>query len=442
MKKKILLSAIAAVTALMLIIPGCGGGTKVTTDIHIPDLDRTQYNDSYYEEGWKNLKEGNPDQAIRNFRQSSSVKEKLHIGFGYAYLAKYKLDLARNNFDEALSINPENLQAHFGIATIYEMLNEKEKAFRLYSRLRTKYPGHPWIKVRYDYIKSTETGNYLKKAEQYKNQDNADAYIYALEKASQYSPELVEIKVEIADYFKSRQQYEQAAQYYETALEKLPNNEEILMKMAEVYELMEKFDSAVVIYKKMLEMKPGDLRISNKINELKSKFYEVNLPTKFKNIFFKEAVNREELAALIGYYFDRYLEPRPPVIITDIGGSFAKEYIIKVCTLKIMDLRPDHSFDRFPEINRAAFAVVINALIKYLEKSETGAYAIQFTPVEELIEPIDISPLHKNYEIIKFLLNARIMKLDDNRKFNPTATISPTEVVGSLKKILNSIRER
>ncbi|UCH98007.1 MAG: tetratricopeptide repeat protein, partial [Candidatus Aminicenantes bacterium] len=345
------------------------------------------------------------------------------------------------NFEKALAINPGNLQAQFGVATMHELLKENEKAFRIYSKLRTSYPENAWIKVRYDSIKTIETENYLKRAEQYKNNNQVEAYISALETASRYSPEMIDIKVQIADFFNSRQQYEQAARQYEKVLEKLSHNEEILMKLAEVYENMSRFDSALVIYRKMQEQKPGDLAISNKINELKIKFHESNLPPKFRNIYFKNDINREELAALIGHYFERYLETRPPVIITDIGGSFAKEYIIKVCTLEIMNLRPDHSFDRFTEINRATLAVVIKALLKYLEKSAQGAYDMQFHPLEEVIEPADISPLHKDYQTIKFLVNAGIMKLAAGNRFHPTRQVSPSEVLEAIKKILTSIRE-
>jgi Tfp pilus assembly protein PilF len=424
----------------IITMAGCGGATRVNTDFYIPDLDHTQYNDPYYKEGWNNLKEGKPDQAIKSFKQSNSVDEKLYLGFGYAYLAKNKLQLARRNFEKCLGINPENLQAQFGLATILELSAEREKAFRIYSKLRASHPENAWVKVRYDYIKTTETEKYLKKAEQFKIEKQLEAYINALEEASRYSPEIIDIKVEIADFFTSQEQHEKAARQYEDILEKLPNHQEILMKLAAVYEKMSKFDSAVIIYKKMQELKPGDLEISNKINELKAKFYELKLPVKFKNIFFKEKLSREDLAALIGYYFETYFESPSPVIITDIGGSFAKENIIKVCTLKIMRLRPDHSFDRYTTVNRAVFAVVIDALLKYLEKHKIGAYSIQFTPLDEVIEPTDISPLHKDYEIIKFLVNSGIMKLDGGNNFNPTRSISPSEALVAIKKILNSIR--
>lgn len=443
MKRTLEITGIAILTGiLLLVMAGCGGKEPVNTSIHIPELDKDKYNDSFYKEGWKHLKAGNPDLAIKNFQESNSVDEKLFVGFGYAYLAKNKIGLARKNFQRALEINPDNLHAQFGMATMYEQTGDKENAFLIYSKLRTLHPEHAWVKIRYEYIKSTQTEFYLKQAEKFKNEYNMEAYINSLKTASEYSPEIVDIQVEIADHFNFQEQYDKAVVQYEKVLEKLPNNEELLLKLAAVYEKMKKFDSAVMIYQKILESKPGDLDITNKINELKIKFYEVNLPVKFKNIFFKEDLNREELAALIGYYFEKYLEPRPPVIITDISGSFAKEHIIRVCTLKIMQLRPDHSFNRFAKINRASFAVVIHALVKYLEQSETGAYDIRFTPLDDVVEPADISPLHKHYKLIKFLVNSQIIELDDNNNFRPTALVTPPKVLKSIKKILNSIKER
>jgi tetratricopeptide (TPR) repeat protein len=436
---KLLLIIMAII--LMMVNSGCGGVQQINTDIHIPELDSSLENDFHYIEGWKKLKEGNPREAINNFEQSSTTDERLYVGFGYAFLAQNRLEFARRNFEKALDINPDNLQAQFGMGTMYELLGEKKKAFQVYSKLRTLYPENAWIKVRYDSIKTSETENYLKQAELYKQQNQEDAYISALETASWYSPEMIDIKVKIADFFNSKQQYQQAVHQYEKVLEKLPHNQQILMKLADAYEKMNRFDSALVIYRKMQELRPGDLHISNKINELKIKFHESNLPPKFKNIYFKSNINREELAALLGFYFEKYLKTRPPVIITDINGSFAKEYIIKVCTLGIMNLRPDHSFDRFAKINRAALAVGINALLKYLEKNALSAFDMQFHPLEEVIEPIDVSPLHKDYETIKFLLNSGIMKLDMQNRFNPTRNVSPYEVLETIKKILTSIQE-
>jgi hypothetical protein len=106
-----------------------------------------------------------------------------------------------------------------------------------------------------------------------------------------------------------------------------------------------------------------------------------------------------------------------------------------------MNLRPDHSFDRFGNIKRADLAVVLAALLKYLEKNALGAYDMQFHPLEDATEPADISPLHKDYETIKFLVNSGIMKLDAANRFNPTKDVSPAEVLEAIKKIINSIQD-
>jgi Tfp pilus assembly protein PilF len=425
---------------LVFIIVGCGGVGKINTGIDLPELDRTQYNDSAYTKGWENLKAGNPKQAIKNFEMSNSADEKLYVGFGYAFLQRNKMSLARRNFEKALELNPDNIQAQFGMAILHELLNEKMTAFRIYSNLRIKYPESTMVKVRYDYIKSTETRNYLEKAHQYKNEHKTGKYIDALKQASAYSPEIINIEIEIADFYNLEGQYEQAAQHYENVLEKFPDKEGILVKLAAIYEESREFDSAVVIYKRLLKLKPGDITYINKINDLKIQFYELNMPEKFKNIFFKPDINREELAALIGHYFNELLDTMPTIIITDIGGSFAKEHIIKVCTLGIMKVRPDHSFDRFSTINRASFAVVINGLLKYLRDKE--GYSFKFTPSDEIFDPRDISSLHKNYETIKFLVNSQVIKLDEENKFNPTVKVAPSDVLISIRRILNSIEKR
>ncbi len=428
---------LTALVVVIFLMVGCGGVQKVNTGIHVPDLDNSQYSDSAYIQGWQNLREGKPKQALENFQQSTSVDEKLYVGFGYAFLAQNKLSLARRNFEKALEINPDNWQAHFGLGHLYELLKDKERAFRIYSRLRTKYPENHWVKERYDTIKASETQKYLDKARQFKMVNQSEQYIEALKKAAFYSPEMSDIEIEMGDYFFSQGQYDIAAKHYEKVVQRFPQKEDLLVKLAGVYEDNQKYDSAVVVYKRLLEMKPGSMTYINKINDLKIKFYDVNLPTKFKNIFFKRNITREDLAALIGHYFDKYLETRSPVIITDIGGSFAKGQIIRVCTLGVMEVRPDHSFDRFLLIDRAAFAVVIDRLLRYLEKERR--YTVNLAPPDEDIIPRDISPLHKHYKIITFMVNAQLLKLDKENQFHPTLKVTPTEVLTSIRKILNSI---
>lgn len=424
------------VVILVTLLLGCGGASRVSLDINIPNLSEKEFYDSPYMDGWKKLKEGKPDLAMESFNRSNLEDEKLFVAFGYTLMLQKKMSLSRQNFLRALEINPDNIQAELGMATLFELSRDVEQAFRMYGHLRAKYPENVWIKLRFDHIRSTQTQFYLNKAEELKSENN-NAYIRALENAARYSEDIIEIKIRIADFYYQNRQYENAAVHYEKIIEKMPNREDILFKLGWIYEQLNKYDSALIIYKRILDLKPGDKELTDKITNLKIKFYESNLPVKFKNIFFKYYLNREDLAALLGHYFNRYLKVESvPIIITDISGSFARDYIIKLCTLKIMDVRPDHRFQRFTDIDRSALAVILYTMTQYLKNRE---YPVKINPLDEVIEPADISPLHKYYEIIKFVINAQFMKLDSENQFNPTERVSPSEALISIRKLLNSI---
>ncbi len=419
-------------------ISGCISTKKVKYDIDIPEIDKIGYNDPFYIEGWENLKNGNVDVAYEKFKESGSKDYKLYSAFGYVYLLKSKFNLAKRNFEESLKFNKDNLHAEYGLAMIYEIKGDVEKAFNIYSELLIKYPETVWVKTKYEFIKSTQTRNYMKKAQSFLDSGNDEGYIESIKKALEYSPEITDIKIKIANHYFDSEKYAQASEYYEYALENRPNDVSLLNKLATSYEKSENLDSAIVIYKRLLKLKPGDISITNRINDLKIKFHEVDLPVKFKNIFFKENLNKEELAALIGYYFKDYLFfEGQPVILTDIKGSFAKDYIIKICSSGIMKSNPDHSFGRFIRISKAKYSNIIMALLKFLK--EKSGVQVKFTPTSEEIEPTDISPLHKNYNKIKFLVRSQILKLDNENRFNPTEDITPSEVLMSLRKIIKNI---
>lgn len=425
---------------LILLISGCISLNKTNININIPDLDTNGYNDPFYIEGWKYLKNGDFNKAYTNFSDSSSKNEKLYTGFGYVYLMKNKIKLSKRNFLKALELNPENINASIGLATIEEVSGNKFKAFSLYSTLVVKYPENRWIKSRFEFIKTSQTELFLKKADKKKNEGKIDEYIHDLQRAAFFSPEDTDIKLRIADHFRDSGNFKQAVFYYESALENRQNDLKILHKLAESYENSGELDSAILIYKKISELSPDDNTISDKINNLKIKFHEMNLPVKFKDIFFKESINREELAALIGHYFRNYISAEiKPVIITDIRSSFVKDIIIKLCTSGIMKALPDHTFRKNQKITRTSLIITLNSLLEYLQKKN---YVINFTPSENDITPEDISPRHKYYKIIKFLLNSKIIKLDDGDIFNGSREITPSELLLSLRKIIKGIENK
>ncbi len=422
---------------LILSTIACGGGIKpVQVDFHLPSLESDTFIDSYFRQGWEQLQKGDSEAAYKSFQISEVRLDKKQAAFGYVFLARKKFSAAADQFSQALETNPDNLEAAMGIAMIHEFEGKTVEAFQAYGALLLKAPDDAWVKLKYESIRTGATQGFLLEAEKAKSSDKAK-YIHALEQAALFSPEETAITLQIADYYYGENDWPRCLPYYESVLEKDPHNEAVLLKLASIYEKKEKFDLAIVTLDRLLALKPGDPFLESEKQRIRDRIQEMNLPEKFKRIFFKAEINREELAALIGFYFDRYIQmDRAPEIITDIDGSFAKEQIIKTCTAGIMHVRPDHTFDRFTTPDRATFAVTLNALFELLKQK---GHNLRFTPLATAPVAADLSPLHKNYEVIHFLVHSQILTLDAESNFNPTQPVSPADVIYALKKLLSSL---
>lgn len=424
--------------ALILLTIACGGVKPVQIDFHLPTLQNGDVGDPYMRQGWQQLQNGDSVAAYRSFQLSDAPLDKKQAAFGYVFLARKKFSAAAAQFEQALETDPGNREAGMGMAMVLELEGKTAAAYRSYGNLLVRFPDDAWIKLKHESIRNSATQEFLLEAERAKNTDPEKA-IRALEQAAWFSPDMTSITLRIADHYFAANDWTRSLPHYEAVLEKEPHNEAVLRKLALIYEKNEKFDLAIVTLDRLLALKPGDPYLEGEKKRIRDLFQEMTLPEKFKRIFFKAEINREELAALIGFYFDRYLAlDRAPEIVTDIDGSFAREQIIKTVTAGIMNARPDHTFDRFATPNRATFAVILNSLIQYLGNN---GRRLNFTPLTTAAAIADMSPLHKNHDLIAFLVNSQILPLDAGNNFNPTRAVTPADVIYALKKILNAVED-
>jgi Flp pilus assembly protein TadD len=424
--------------ALILLFVACGGVKPVTVDFHLPAVSGDTFLDSYYRQGWEQLRLGDSEAAYKSFQLSEAPLDKKQAAFGYVFLARKKYSAASDQFANALKTNPGNIEAGTGQAMILEFEGRTAEAFRAYGDLALKAPEDAWIRLKYESIRASATQGHLLEAERAKATDKA-RYVRELQQAAFYSPDVSAITLQLADHYFAENDWQRSMPYYEAVLEKEPHNEAVLLKLAAIYEKKEKFDLAMVTLDRLLALKPGDPFLESEKKRVRDRFQELTLPEKFKRIFFKTEINREELAALVGFYFDRHIEmDGPPEIITDIDGSFAREQIIKTVTAGIMRALPDHTFARFVTPDRSRFAVTLQALIDYLRQK---GHTLRFTPLAPMPVIADLSPLHKEFQAISSLVNSQVLALDGQGNFNPTSPVSPADVIYALKKILNAIEE-
>jgi tetratricopeptide (TPR) repeat protein len=426
---------IAVIMFILSFLLSCTTVRKLRIIKYFPEVLTEDQVDNDYNNGLNFLKLGQPDKALESFRRSATSTESLFVAYGFSYLQKKSYNLSKRNFKRAIEINPDNTYPHIAQMLIIEELEDREEIFNRYSEMNEKFPENTWITKRRQEIKEENLEFYLKLAD--KSINKGKKYLLYLKKAELFSNDPDKINLKIGRYYFDLEDYLNAEKHYLKTDLTAADGKGAMLEIADELKAREKYDEALMVYQKLQKADPDDFKLNEKVNEIKDLMYESNLPQKFKDIFFKEDLTREDLAALIGYYFDKYLEiPGLPAIISDISDSFAQEYIIKICSNKIMCLNPDHSFILFKKVTRGEFSKIIKSLLDYLERS--GSTLSLFSN-RRLEKPVDIPSHHYTYSTILQIINLGIMELDEEGRFNPTFLITPSDAMISLKKILNGL---
>ena len=402
----------------------------------VPEQNKTGM-DEHQLQAWRFLLDGAPDRALSEFKQSRSDENSIYAGFGYVYLVKRNYSLAEKNFKKALSYSSQDFMAQAGLGLLYEQVGRNEEAFALFKAIKTQYPDNTWVEVRYDRLRVVLTQAHLTRAEAHKNSGDEVRYLYELERAQYFSPEMSDISLKIAALYRETGHPEKAVNAYRQLLRRDPHNEKYLQSLAEIYTSTKAFDNALILYRRLLDLNPDSVLLREKIEMVKKAFDESAWPKELKGIFFKEQLNREDTAALIGLYFPSVLSEPQRLIISDINGSFAFREIIRVCASGIMTVRPDHRFDRFGLLDRGQSAIILDRLIRLIR--EKGR-VLDFQPVSGYTPPQDIPPTHKDYQTITSLLSIGLLELDSTNQFHPLERVHPDELINALKKIEIAIR--
>ncbi len=152
--------------ALILLLVACGGVKPVTVDFHLPAVESGTFLDSYYRQGWEQLRLGDSEAAYRSFQLSVAPLDKKQAAFGYVFLARKKFSAAADQFANALQTNPGNIEAGMGRAMVLELEGRTAEAYRAYGDLALKAPDDTWIRLKYESIRSDATQAHLLEAEQ------------------------------------------------------------------------------------------------------------------------------------------------------------------------------------------------------------------------------------------------------------------------------------
>jgi Tfp pilus assembly protein PilF len=391
------------------------------------------------EEAWSNLKQGKGDKARKIISQLGSKNPFYYVGLGYSYLLLKEFQAAENSFKNALQDHPEMALVHIGLAQVYQETGRESLAFAEYREVLKREPEHSWAKQEFEILKNKKTEEALEEAKASRSEGDTERSKEAYNKALYYSPKNTESHLALADIYMKENKPQNALTHLRTASSNEPNNREILKKYGEALFQAEQYTKSLEIYEKLLDLEPQSEEIKEKIETLKNRLGIFELPSQYNSIISREAVSREEIAALLSVQFKEILgePPTKPQIIIDIATSWASKFILHITSFKIMEVYPNHTFLPKKIVTRAEMAKILLQLINYLRKK--GYRFIQQIPLE-MIQISDVPPDNYYYEPIIQMVSYDIMDLSAERSFNPDLPVSGTESTKLLNIILTLIK--
>lgn len=391
-----------------------------------------------FEEGWKNLKQGNIDRARKEFGKLDRQNAFFNLGEGYCRLYEQQLSDAEAFFLKALELNPDLISARVGLGIIYEQLNNHEKEFLQLREILKKAPDHNWAKPRYEDLRSRMTESLMEQARNWLNQKRSDQAREAWLKALFYSPELTEAHLQLARLYRGEKKFAQALTHYQALYNLLPRDKQVLKEYAETLEANDDLSKSLDIYERLRELAPGDKQVQEKIEFLKNSLGIIELPSMYNEITGLQAITRQDLAAILAVKFNQFLpQPASPPIIVDISTSWAARFIIRVVATKLMDKYDNHTFEPTRQITRAELADAFSRLISYLKGK--GKKLVPIVPPER-VQINDIPADNYYYQPAVNMIAYQLMELAGQRRFNPDQPVSGIEALRVADILLNLVK--
>lgn len=387
------------------------------------------------EEAWKNLREGRSSKAIKLLEKLDPSNPLYSAGLGYAYYFLYDFPTAEEYFLSSLRNQPDLTLSHFGLAQIYEKTGREGLAFTEYRNVLKTEPEHPSARLRYESIRTKMTEEALENGLNFVRTENDEKAKEAYLQALFYSPRSNQAHLALADIYIKENQPEKALVHLKAASENAPEDLALRKRYAAALFDLEKNKTSYELYEKLNEQEPQNQEIKEKLQVLKNRLGIFELPSQYSAIVNTESITKEDLSALLGVKFKDHLEEPQgkPTIIIDIATSWASRFILKMTSLNLMDVYPNHTFQPQKNVTRAELAEILVRLIKYLNRK--GASIISQIPIEQ-IRITDISPDNYYYDPVVQIISYDIMNLARDKSFRPDLPVSGQQAIRCLDIIL------
>ncbi len=391
------------------------------------------------QEAWDLLRQGWLEKAEKAFLRLGPGSPLYNLGLGYVFLLREDLPSAEGYFLLAVEENPGSLLARLGLTQLYQKTGDEDRTFNELREVLKIDPSNFWARQGYEYLKRQKTEQAIEAARTAISRGDTETGKESYLKALHYSPESIPAHLALARLYRDENKLSSALVHLKAASAVEPDSVGILNAYAEALAEAKDYEQSLEISQKILSLDSENQPASGRVEALKNRLGIFEIPSLYNEIPLAPAINREDLAALLAVKLKDVLGEaagQPPIII-DISTSWAARFILKVASLGLIEVYPNHAFQPKRQVTREELAQTILKTIRYLEGR--GHRFIPQIP-QDMIQIQDVSPDHYAYRTILQVLTYQIMEIYPDKTFRPELTVPGAEAVRTFDILLALVR--
>jgi tetratricopeptide (TPR) repeat protein len=379
-----------------------------------------------FQDAWSDVLTGHADAASRSFEKLRARHPEVvgvDAGLGYARLRANDSEAAASCFDAALQRDPRYLPALLGAGAAARRRADADAALGFYRRALEVAPDDALGRRRLAEVKLQLTERHVAAA-QAARQGGDDAQANAeLKAVLQAAPELADVRVELANSLYKAGDGPGAV----ALLEEHPTRERhVLLALGELQLALGNYPKALEAYRHVLELDPRDAEALQRVAAAREASELAQMPAEYRRIPQTTYLSRADLAALIAVKVTalQRLPGGEGRVATDISGSWARDQILRVLSLEVMDIYPNHTFQPGAVVRRGDLALAAGRVLDLLGVPSRPAPALK-----------DMSPASLLYSGATRVVAAGLMDVTPDGAFEAWRPVSGRDAVAVLEAL-------
>jgi tetratricopeptide (TPR) repeat protein len=386
---------------------------------------------SRVDRGWMYLQLDDFRNAEREFATALKQQPSFHpaeAGLAYLALARGNEKDAATRFERALAAEPAYVPALVGRGQALLELDRAGDALASFEAALAKDTSLTDLRSRVDVLRFRATQDMLARAKAAAEARRWEEAKAAYQQAIAASPESAFLYRDLANVERQAGQLADALEHYRRAVQLDATDSKSLAAIGDVLEKQGDELGALAAYERTAAIEPADVP-AGAIARLRASLALAKLPEEYRAIPGESSLTRAQIAALVGVRLEPLLARAQPqqVIITDLRGNWAQQWITPVVRSGVMETLPNYEFEPSRRVRRGELANTVSRLLSLIgvfkpelaKKWQATRVAINDVPSTHLSYPAvsmavasGVMPLaNGNFEVLRPVTGAEAMEI-------------------------------